>query len=266
MARRCREGTKLYSFRKSQILELARVEGRVAVDALAERFGVTSQTIRRDLSSLAHEGKLDRVHGGATLPSGATNIRYNERRRINAGAKAAIAKVCAANIPNNSSVFLNIGTSTEAVALELLGHENLTVVTNNINVANILVANDSCQIVVTGGVLRHSDGGLVGDLATEFVEQFKVDHAIIGVSALDEDGDLLDFDIQEVRVSREIIRQSKKTFLVTDSSKLDRNAPVKIASLRDIDAVFIDSFPVGLAEKCRDWDTAVHLVGNTTEA
>lgn len=246
------------SFRQSEILDIARSEGRVVVEDLADRFGVTVQTIRRDLSELADAGVLDRVHGGAVIKTGMSNIGYEERRRLNEEAKAAIARACARAIPNNSSLFLNLGTSTEAVARELLGHRNITVVTNNMNVANILVANESCEIMVAGGVLRRSDGGLVGDLTTQVIEQFKVDYAIIGTSALDEDGDLLDFDLQEVGVSRAIIRQSRRTFLVTDSSKLARSAPARIASLREVDAVFIERpLPEALARRCAEWDTEV---------
>ena len=95
---------------------------------------------------------------------------------MNEGAKAAIARACAAAIPDNCSLILNLGTTTEAVARELLGHRNITVITNNMNVANILVANPGCEIVVAGGALRRTDGGLVGELTTQFFEQFKVDY------------------------------------------------------------------------------------------
>ena len=246
------------SFRQTEILEIARSDGRVVVELLAERFQVTLQTIRRDLTELADAGLLDRVHGGAVARTGVSNFGYGDRRRMNEAAKAAIGRACAQAIPNNSSMILNLGTTTEAVARELLKHANITVVTNNINVANILLANDSCEIMVAGGALRRSDGGLVGDLTTEFIGQFKVDFAIIGVSALDRDGDLLDFDLPEVRVSRAIIRQARKVFLVTDSSKLGRLAPVRLGSLSEIDVVFTDAaFPADLAHKCLEWETEV---------
>lgn len=248
------------SFRQSEILDLARAEGRVVVETLAERFNVTLQTIRRDLSDLADAGLLDRVHGGAVMRTGVSNIGYEERRRMNEAAKAAIGRACAQSIPDNCSMILNIGTTTEAVARELLHHRNITVVTNNMNVANILVANESCEIMVAGGALRRADGGLVGDLTTQFIEQFKVDYAIIGTSALDRDGDLLDFDLAEVRVSKAIIRQSRQTFLVTDSSKLDRRAPVRLASLGELDALFTDrALPDELMAKCAEWETPVHV-------
>jgi DeoR family transcriptional regulator, glycerol-3-phosphate regulon repressor len=250
------------SFRQTEILDIARTEGRVVVEALAERFAVTVQTIRRDLSDLSDAGLLDRVHGGAVMRTGVSNIGYEERRRMNEGAKAAIGRLCAQAIPDNSSMILNLGTTTEAVARELLNHRNITVITNNMNVANILVANESCEIVVAGGALRRSDGGLVGELTTEFIGQFKADYAVIGTSALDEDGDLLDYDLAEVRVSRAIIRQSRQSFLVTDASKLTRSAPARLASLGDLDAMFTDRpLPEGLAQKCAEWGTAVHVAG-----
>ena len=249
------------SLRQPEIVEIARREGKVTVEGLAERFGVTLQTIRRDLTELADAGRLERVHGGAIPPSGTSNIGYEDRRGLNAEAKHAIARACAKAIPEDASVFLNIGTSTEAVAGELLRHRNLLVVTNNMNVANILAQNPDCEVIVTGGTLRRSDGGLVGSLTMQTIRQVKFDVAVIGCSALDQDGDILDYDIQEVGVSQTIIQQSRKTFLVADHSKFQRSAPARIASLSDIEIFFTDRLlPTGLATRCRDWGTEVVTV------
>lgn len=246
------------SFRQTEILEIARAEGRVVVEDLARRFDVTLQTIRRDLTELADAGLLDRVHGGAILRAGVANIGYEQRRRMNEAGKAAIARACAAAIPENSSLILNLGTTTEAVARELLTHRNITVITNNMNVANTLVANPSCDVMLAGGALRRSDGGLVGELTTQFFEQFKVDIAVIGVSALDQDGDLLDFDLAEVRVSKAILRQARRVFLVADHSKLGRSAPARLASLSEINRMFTDApLPPELARRCAEWGTEV---------
>lgn len=246
------------TFRHPEILEIARREGKVTVEGLAQYFDVTLQTIRRDLTDLAEMGQLERVHGGAVLPSGTTNIGYEERRSLRSEAKRAIARACAKEIPNGISLFLNIGTSTEAVAHELMHHENLMVVTNNMNVANILAGNRNCEIIVTGGQLRRADGGLVGNLATETIRQFKFDLAVIGCSALDIEGDLLDFDIQEVSVSQAILKQSRKIFLVADHTKLSRTAPARIASLADIDTFFTDkALPAELAASCDVWRTPI---------
>ncbi|MBQ65344.1 MAG: DeoR family transcriptional regulator [Marinovum sp.] len=248
------------TFRHPDILEIAQSQGKVTVEGLAEHFGVSLQTIRRDLSDLAETGQLERVHGGAIVASGTVNIAYSQRRELNAEAKASIAAKCAAHIPSDCSVFLNIGTTTEAVAKALLDHSNLMVVTNNINVASILAANNSCEIILAGGVLRRKDGGLVGTLTQQSIERFKVDYAVIGCSALDEAGDLLDFDLQEVGVSQTIIEQARQTFLVADQSKFQRSAPVRITSLKALSAMFTDAAVApALAERCAAWDTAVHL-------
>ncbi|MBF9033944.1 DeoR family transcriptional regulator [Rhodobacterales bacterium HKCCE2091] len=248
------------TLRHPEILEIARRDGKVTVEKLAEHFGVTLQTIRRDLSELAESGRLERVHGGAILPSGTTNVGYEHRRDLHSAEKHAIARLCAAAIPNDCSVFINIGTSTEAVAMELLHHRNLMVLTNNMNVAHILRANPGCEVVVTGGSLRRADGGLIGALTIETIRKFKFDFAVIGCSAMDEDGDLLDFDIQEVGVSQTIISRSRRTYLVADHWKFLRSAPARIASLADLDAFFTDcALPEDLTRKCAEWGTEVHV-------
>ncbi len=248
------------SFRQAEILSLLRQQGKVTVDGLAAHFGVTLQTIRRDLTEMDQIGQLDRVHGGAILSSGTTNVGYEERRNLHSAEKTAIARLCAEHIPNDCSLFLNIGTSTEAVAAELLGHRNLLVVTNNMNVANILIGNPNCEVIVTGGSLRQSDGGLIGAMTVETIRKFKFDYAVIGCSALDEEGDILDYDIQEVGVSQAIIDRSRMTYLAADHSKFGRTAPARICSLSDIDAFFTD-FPLSadLSAKCNEWDVDVHM-------
>lgn len=236
------------TLRKPEIIDIARREGKVTVDRLVALFGVSPQTIRRDLTDLADSGQLERVHGGAILPSSTANIAYLERRQLNQAAKRDIARVCAQNIPNDCTIFLNIGTTTEAVATELLHHDGVLVVTNNINIAGILSANPNIQVIVTGGNLRRSDGGLIGDLAREAIGQFRFDYAVIGCSALHEAGDILDFDTQEVGVSQAIISRSDTVYLVADASKFDRKAPVRITSLSDVNTFFTD---LPLPPQCR---------------
>lgn len=251
-----------HNFRQSDILKTLQQEGKVTVDALADRFDVTLQTIRRDLAELVQTNKIERVHGGAILSSGTENIEYDARRTLNADAKRSMAIACAAQIPHGCSVFLNIGTSTEAVARQLLRHRDLLVVTNNMNVANILVDNATCQIIVTGGSLRPSDGGLTGRVATDVIRQFKFDIAVVGCSAMDNNGDLLDFDVEEVGVSQTIISQARRSILVADQSKLTRTAPVRIASMQSLDAVITDNaFPQALFTKCAEWETEIIVAG-----
>lgn len=248
--------------RLQDIQIIARRDGRVTVEGLAAHFNVTLQTIRRDLAELADQGKLQRVHGGAILPSTVANIRYTDRRDLNEEGKSAIARAAARDIPNGCSLFLSIGTTTEAVARALLGHRDVMVLTNNLNVANILVDNPNCEIIVVGGLLRRVDGGLVGNVTTQAIGQFKFDLAVISCSALDEDGDMLDFDIQEVGVSQAILKQARRSFLVADHSKFRRRAPARIGSLAQMDNFYTDApLSAALADACRGWSTAVTLAG-----
>lgn len=222
---------------------MARRHGQVDVDGLAAHFSVTPQTIRKDLNDLCNRELLGRVHGGAVLPTGATNYAYEARRTLNAEGKQRIGMRAAALIPNGASLILNIGTTTEQVALALRGHNGIMAVTNNINVANILREVESAEVVIAGGVVRHSDGGVVGEAAVEFVRQFKVDFAVIGASAIDGDGTILDYDFREVKVSQAIIAHARHTILVTDSSKFSRTAPVRIGNLCDIGTLVTDAPP-----------------------
>lgn len=226
--------------RQSDIVELARAKGRILVDDLAQHFDVTPQTIRRDLNELCDNGRLVRIHGGALWPTTNENLQYEKRRMIAADSKASIGRMAAALIPDNSSMFINIGTTTEAVARSLLEHRNLLVVTNNINVANILRASPSTEVVLSGGVVRHSDGALVGDAAVDFFARFKVDFAVIGASAIDETGSLLDYDMREVRVAQAIMANAKSVILVADSTKFQRSAPMRIAHISQVDTFVTD--------------------------
>jgi DeoR family glycerol-3-phosphate regulon repressor len=148
------------------------------------------------------------------------------------------------------------------VARAIVGHRGLLVVTNNLNAASILAANADAEVVVAGGLLRRMDGGLVGDLTTEMIAQFKVDIAVIGASAIDGDGDLLDFDLREVRVSRAILRQARRAILVADASKFARLAPVRIGSLADVQMLVTDlPVPEAIARRCAEWGTEIRVTG-----
>ena len=229
--------------RHRAILELARQHNGVTVDALAAHFSVSVQTIRKDLNQLCEQRQLTRVHGGATLPSGVENLEYEARRRIAAEAKQAIGRSVADLIPNDASLFINIGTTTEAVSQALLDHAGLLVVTNNINVANRMRVYPRFEVVIAGGVVRPSDGGVVGEAAAGFFSQFKVDYAVIGASALDEEGALLDFDYREVKVAQAIIANARHVILVADQGKFSRTAPVRIARIDQIGSFVTDHCP-----------------------
>lgn len=230
--------------RQLKLLDVVRARGSVTVEELADGLGVTLQTVRRDVQRLAESGLLTRFHGGVRVPSSTIeNIAHTQRESLNADGKAAIARAVAGQVPNDCSLIINIGTTTEAIARALLGHSGLRVITNNLNVAAILSSNAQCEVIVAGGVVRPRDRGIVGEPAVDFIRQFKVDIALIGISGIEADGTLRDFDYREVKVAQAIIEHSREVWLAADHTKFNRPAMVELARLSQIDRLFTDKPP-----------------------
>jgi DeoR family glycerol-3-phosphate regulon repressor len=230
--------------RQLKLLTLVQTHGSMTVEQLAELLGVTLQTVRRDVQRLADENLLARFHGGVRVPSSTVeNIAHQQRESLNAEGKARIARAIAAAVPNDCSLILNIGTTTEAIARALLQHSGLRVITNNLNVAAILSANTQSEVIVVGGVVRGRDQGIVGEAAVDFIRQFKVDIALIGISGLETDGTLRDYDYREVKVSQTIISHAREVWLAADHSKFNRPAMVEVGKLSQIDRLFTDRLP-----------------------
>lgn len=239
------------SKRQNKILLLARENGRVDVEELSNTFGVSPQTIRKDLNELCDKQLLQRIHGGAIVGSGIENVSYEARRLLAPASKKAIGAKAATLISDNSSLLINIGTTTEQVAHSLRHHKGLLVITNNINAVEIMKNFMGIELIIAGGQVRRSDGGIVGVAAVDFINQFKVDYAVIGVSAIDADGSLLDFDFREVRVAQAIIENARQVILVADKMKMEKTAPIRIGHISQIDTIVCDdTLPAKLQEIC----------------
>ena len=230
--------------RQLEVIDEVRRARSMSVEALAERFGVTLQTVRRDVRLLAEAGLLTRFHGGVRLPSSTTeNIAYRQRQALNDEAKRGIARAVAQAVPDGCSLIINIGTTTEAIARELLAHKGLCVITNNLNVAAILSDNPDCEVIVAGGVVRGRDRGIVGEVTVDFIQQFRVDIGLIGISGIEADGTLRDYDYREVKVARAILERSREVWLAADHSKFNRPAMVELGRLDQVDILFTDRAP-----------------------
>lgn len=234
---------KAISERQSAILTLVKNQGFVATEQLVDHFNVTPQTIRRDINILCQHSLLQRFHGGAGQPTSVENDSYQNRLRTFVDAKHDIATHVAAHIPNGSSIFLHNGTTTEMVAQALTNHKNLKIVTNNLNVAMIFSKNQDFDVMIAGGQLRKRDNGIIGPATTEFIKQFRLDFGIIGVSGIDHDGSLLDFDYQETKNAEAIIANSHETILVADHSKFGLRAMTRFGHLSQIDWLYTDENP-----------------------
>lgn len=226
--------------RQEDIVALLKGEAFLPIEALAARFGVTPQTIRRDVNLLCDLGLARRRHGGITGVANDRNVAYQTRAVTNLAQKRRIAEAAAAEIPDGASLAFGIGTTPEQVALALTGRRNLRVVTNNLNVAFALVDAPGAEVEIPGGRLRPGDRDVVGPAAAAFFARFKVDFGIYGVGGIEADGTLLDFDADEV-LAREAIRANcRRALLVADASKFGRNAHARGGHLTEAQGFFTD--------------------------
>lgn len=248
------------ALRQNRIHQLVKQKGYLTIDELVAHFSVTPQTIRRDLNQMADQGLIERHHGGAGLASSVENTAYQTRKIQHLAEKKRIAEQVARHIPDHSSLFINIGTTNETIAQALLDHRGLKVVTNNLHVAAMLSARPDFTVIIAGGEVRSRDGGIVGEATRDFVHQFKLDYGIIGISGIDDDGTLLDFDYQEVRIAQAIMENSRYIYLAADHSKYGRNAMVRLGNLTQCSAFFTDARPAqALTERLHQHQVDLHV-------
>lgn len=237
----------MLSLRQREILALVEAEGAQFIEQLADRFDVTTQTIRRDINALCDLGYARRFHGGVDRPVAARNISVNARATLNSAAKRRIARRIASAIPPGSTVFMGIGSTVQYVAAALRDHQGLRVVTNNMDVALILCEAPQVEVHMSGGLLRHDDRDVVGPDALAFFEKFYASHAVIGAGALDPQKGILDFSYNEAQITMKLIENARIGFLAADASKWSRDASVRVLPFNAITTFFTDTLPDGPA-------------------
>ncbi|WP_029059161.1 DeoR/GlpR family DNA-binding transcription regulator [Stappia stellulata] len=229
--------------RQRDIADLVQSDGFASVEGLARRFGVTTQTIRRDLTQLCRRGILRRTHGGVEPPAQSGNLHYARRQILNLAAKCAIAEAVAEDICDGDALAFSIGTTPEIVMQALVHRKNLRIFTNNLHVAFAASQCDSFEVTIAGGRLRHGDCDILGADTRRFFSGYKVDIGIFGVAGVDADGTLLDFHEDEVAARQAILENCRKAYLVLDGSKFGRPAHVRGGHITDVAAVVCDRQP-----------------------
>lgn len=230
--------------RQIKLLNRLQGSGSCSLETLAGDLDVTVQTVRRDVQRLAEANLLVRFHGGVRLPNSTIeNIAYRQRAQLHAGEKERIAQAIAREIPNDCSLLINIGTTTEAIARALSNHTGLRIITNNVNVAYTLGRQPGCEVILAGGSVRPRDLGIVGEATVEFIRQFRADIALMGISGIEADGTLRDYDFREVKVSQAIMQSAREVWMAADISKFHRPAMVRLGELSQIDRLFTNAHP-----------------------
>ncbi|GAA3107447.1 DeoR/GlpR family transcriptional regulator [Rhizobium viscosum] len=215
----------------------------ISLDDIVSLCSVTAQTARRDIMALERQGKLRRTHGGAVISLPIETGIYHQRRVNNAEAKRLIANKIAELLPDNCSVFIDTGTTCEAVARALTVRRNLRVVTYSLRVATTLSENTDFTIAVPGGFIRNVDAAVFSENAQNFIRAFKFDYVIISVSGVDNDGDIGDDDYAEVSAVRAAMGQAARVILAVDSTKFERRALVRLGSISEMDIVVSEAKP-----------------------
>lgn len=231
--------------RHHRILEFLMSRGYAGIDELAATFGVTPQTIRRDLQDLAGRGLLRRHHGGASVLSSIANTDYSRRHVENADEKARIAKAAAALVPPGSSLFMTPGTTVEAAAeaIAASGKKGLRVVTNSTVAARTLGREASISVLITGGSWQGHNQALAGPAAAAFADQYRCDVMMTSCGGVDSDGWLLEFHDEEAIVAKAMLANARRRILLVDHTKFARVATCKLASLGNITTVVTDRPP-----------------------
>ena len=228
--------------RHAKILKLLESEGTASIAALANRLGVSQETVRRDVRPLTENGSLVRVHGAVGLAGHVGEAPFQRRMRENAAAKQAIARAVAATIRNGDSVMLDTGTTTSFLARELVSHRRLTVVTNSSDIARTLATVNGNRVFMAGGELRSDSGAAFGKSAIDFIGRFTVNHAIISAGAVDERG-VMDFELEEAEFARIMLTRGERTAVITDHTKFGRHGLLLVADFSEVGELITDKAP-----------------------
>ena len=236
------ENNRPISTRQQQILQYINDNGGAQIRDFIGMLEVSEATIRRDIDELAGLGLVARVHGGAVSVKSTTFERvHSEKLTLMHSEKLRIAKQAASIVKDGNSIFLDSGTTAYFIACELSYRKDLTIITNNLDIAHSVRFDPSVLVIVTGGILREEYGVMMGHIAEEIIGSFCVDIAFMGCDAIDATKGVYNTNVMEVGVKQQIAHCGKKTILVTDSSKFHVKALEKVCALRDLDMIITDS-------------------------
>lgn len=223
--------------RRDRIVNLLSIHGTLSATELSQRLEVSVQTIRTDLRELDEQGLVRRRHGEASLSPSGENIGYQPRLAISRDEKARIGQAVAGLIPDGARIALGTGTTAEEVARALVTRENLFVATNNIHAVLALRTAPGITVHLAGGKVRLRDLDIIGAESQEFFGQFRLDLAVFSCGGLATEGDVMDFNAEEIRARRAIASCAAQTVLILDSTKIGRPAPLRHGQIWDYGTV-----------------------------
>jgi DeoR family glycerol-3-phosphate regulon repressor len=234
--------------RQNLLVESLTRRGFMSVADIAEEAGVSEITIRRDLTELERSGTIRRTHGGALIArNGASNVydirepTFEARRRRNGEAKIRIARTAAQFVKPGHTIALDTGSTTLELTRFLGDIPDLRIITNNTRAASLL-AETSHPVYLPGGRLRGRELSIFGSSAAAFVSSYHYDIVFLGLSGITDQG-LFDYSPEDSEIKRAFIQRSDQVIALCDASKFNRQAMVRIADLREIHRLVVDTAP-----------------------
>jgi DeoR/GlpR family transcriptional regulator of sugar metabolism len=228
--------------RRDIILEMLDQRGSVSVSELHRRLKVSRETIRRDITKLADENKLRKTHGGA-LSKDSSEPALSERLEVNINGKRAIGSLAAEMIPDGSSVIIDSGSTALCLAESLVNHKELTIYTNDLQIASLLFGRNGHQVFFLGGELGATDGAALGSDTVSMLDNYFTDFAFIGVSAMASHPWISDYTRAAADLHRMMVSHSKNSVFLVDHTKFNRVAPVRLSNASRASLVIADKDP-----------------------
>jgi DeoR/GlpR family transcriptional regulator of sugar metabolism len=230
-------------------------------------FGISDMTARRDLNEMDRRGLLRRIHGGAVTNLGRSyEPPYQMRFTKHQSAKACIGARAAELIYDGDSIALDVGTTTLEIVKGLRGKRNLTIVTNSLQIANMIVDNLSLEVnarlILTGGVVRPQELSMIGDMSERAYQGFHVDKAFIGIGGISLEDGLTEYNLEDASIKRMLVASAREKIVVADSSKFGVTTFASVAPLKSVDRIVTDAaVPLDMIEKIQNMGVEV-IVAN----
>lgn len=227
------------SARQEKMVELVKDKGFVTTDELCNLLSASQATVRRDIATLDSQGRIHKTHGGAMSSAkfSMDDMPMPLRWHIQREEKARIATAALELILEGDSIFLDSGTTTFELAAKLSAIRNLTILTNDINIAYEISKNSSNNLIVTGGIRKKSSATLMGVFAEQMLSQLHVDKAFLSVDAVDVKSGLMDYNMDEIPIKRRMIENSRMRIVLCDHTKFSNKAFMSICGLDIIDMI-----------------------------
>ncbi|MDO5025227.1 MAG: DeoR/GlpR family DNA-binding transcription regulator [Trueperella sp.] len=224
--------------RREKIVQLVKSQGELSTEELARAVEVSVETVRRDLLTLDKLGEIERVHGGAVAPQELhIEDSLSVRRKVAADEKLAIGRLAAERLPDGATIFLDLGTTIDAVVQYIRPDFKGTIFTTSLRAALKLAEFPAVDVILPGGRIRADEGSVSGMMTSNFLSNFLPDVALISIGAILADGSISDFNLDDIHIKELVLENARSAFVLADSTKFHKTAPYRLCSASELTGI-----------------------------